>query len=180
MQRHRVVGELPYEHIENLVQKILIRAFHQGVLQGQLAINHERKQFAGTQHIVDVRNLLFIRARTEPHRPEPLYLLLEDFDIRQCEEIVCEAVMMKSDVPQAARGSLMKQERIVTEVGPAGNIGVFGGIEEIVLHELDDQGHIDMRGAFQLGQRAYLVSGNFEVWFVFASFCRNHVSEVCS
>ena len=61
---------------------------------------------------------------------------------------------MELDFAQAFGRSLVEQERIIVERNRAPIGGIFSRVEEIILHELADELHVDMHCAFQLGRPA--------------------------
>jgi hypothetical protein len=81
------------------------------------------------------------------------------------------------DFAQPLGGALVEQEGIVGRVVAFRDFRKRARVEEIIGHELDDQGHVDMHGAFQLGQGADVFYGHFKIHVLFKSPGRDHVPE---
>ena len=57
------------------------------------------------------------------------------------------------------------------------DFGKLARVEKIVGHELDDQGHVDMHGALQLGQGPDVPGGHLEIHVLFKSLGGNDVPQ---
>ena len=70
---------------------------------------------------------------------------------------------MEADLPQAAGRTLVEEEIIVLSHVHARHIGVLLREEEVIGHELDDQGDVDVHRAFQLRQGPDVTRRHLEV-----------------
>ena len=84
---------------------------------------------------------------------------------------------MELDPAQSLGRPLFEQEFVIGRVIAARYLGIGFRIEEIVGHELDDQGHVDMHRAFEFRKHGQLVLGDLEERLVLESLGRDHVVQ---
>ena len=80
-------------------------------------------------------------------------------------------------MPKPLRGPLVEQEVVVGRVVAARHLGIGLGIEEVVGHELDDQGHVDVHRSLELREHGHLMLGDLEKGLVLEPLGRDHVVE---
>ncbi len=74
---------------------------------------------------------------------------------------------MELDLAQPFGRSLAKEKIVILRLVHAGNLGEFSGIEEVVGHEFDDQGHVHVHRSLQLRQRTDVPGSCFKVHVLF-------------
>jgi hypothetical protein len=66
------------------------------------------------------------------------------------------AGVVKLNLSQPPGRALVKKEIIVGRIVSFGNFREFAGVEKIIRHELDDQGHVHVHGALKFRQRNFV------------------------
>ena len=84
---------------------------------------------------------------------------------------------MELDAAKTPGRALVKQECIVGIIKSLRHGFIFPRREEIVLHELDDQRHVDVHRAFEFWQAADIDSGHLKIHVFLKALGRNHVPE---
>ncbi len=129
-----------------------------------MAVHHEREQLAERQQEVEVLLLGRVRGVRSEQRAEPVGLLAEPGHVRHVRvRVVGRPPVVEADRPEAARRALPEQERVVGPVQAGRHRRVLGRVEQVVAHELEDQGQVDVDRALQLRQAADVLRGLVEV-----------------
>ena len=172
-----VLREVAHHEVEDLVQEVLVHVGDLRVLQDQLAVDDTGEQLAQDEQEVDVLLLLGIGCRRGQEGLEDLDLLLVDVEIGQVVAVVGRFVIVELDLAQALRGSLLPEEGVVGDVVSPRDLGELSGVEEVVGHELDDEGHVHMGRPLELRQGPDVPGGHLEVGVLLEALGGDDVPE---
>jgi len=104
-------------------------------------------------------------------------LLFEYVNVGKIAAIESDVVVMELDISQPPGRALVEEEVVVFGSILAGEIIVLLGIEEIVGHKFDDQGNVDVDGAFKFGQGADVPGRHLKVGVALEALGGDHVPE---
>ena len=171
-------GTVSDQHVENLVDEGVVECVDPGVFEQQLGVDHQGEDFTDRHQEVDVVGLAVSGCRFLEHLLEHRGLCLEALHVREVPGREGRFVVMELDVSQSARRALGEQEVIVGRVVTPRNLREIGGVEEIVRHELDDQGDVDVDRPLELWERADVAGRHLEVRVRLEPLGRDDVPQV--
>ena len=89
-----------------------------------------------------------------------LGLLIESCDVRDAGMfLVGGGPVVELHLPDPRAGPCLKKNTSSAVVVPCTGIGIVGGIEQVVRHELEDQRDVDMHGASSFGRQPMMLGG---------------------
>lgn len=104
----REPGKVADHKIEDLIDHILAHFINRGILQDQLAVDHQDEDLAKGQHEVGVLLLPGVRGGAEQCFLEESDLFPENMDVGQIVAAVGRGVVMEEDLAQAPGRPLIK------------------------------------------------------------------------
>ena len=169
--------EIAHHEIEDLIDIVVRYIVDARVLQDQLAVHHEGEDLASRQKEIDVFSLAFVGWGRQEHFLECGDLLAKDFEIGCVPTRIRNVVIVEANLAESLRGALIEQKIIVGGLALLSDFRVVGRGEEVVRHELHDQGDVDVHRPFELRQSTDIHRRLLEERVFFKAFGRDHVPQ---
>ncbi len=172
-----VAGEVAHHEIENLVEQGFIHGVDFGIFEDQLAVDDQGEDFAQGEQEIHILALGLVGSGKGQEFLESPELLPENPQVGQIETIEDRLVVVETDFPQAARRALLEEKIVVPGVVAPGHGGIFRRVEEVIGHEFNDQGDVDMHRALQFGQGADVAGRHLEESIALEALGGDHIPE---